>query len=615
MADIYLRVEAVNIGNVIGDTEDLSTIRGSGLMILDLEARVRSAIQGWRRDIASEPITSGASQTVVRVSLSQTESADALVEHVSESLRCDGLLGFATFVVDHANGDYDDAREALLAKNRWRQLQQSRVSIAGAFPAAEERDAPENAEQQRTPWCPVDMVRPAVRLVDNVRNDEKRFVSDSVAKRRAYGFSEKQAFYRRTAQWTPTAQIIGDRLRAAWHFQQIAEFDRESDGRPAKDYRLLPANLNGKIAIFYVDGNQFGKKQMKLCVNEARQRQWDERVQGEKLAALRSILLQMWDPAIPEQLGPTWWNQSNRDEWRFRFETLLWGGDELMWVVPAWQGWNVANSFFETVRRIQPSEASTSPIRPENLPRRSSPDSGRSPFPTGKSGIRNLDAKPSKAQIEKARREQEALEARSREAEAAAANQPADIGRLSYSAGLVFCHAEAPIQRVWQLTKELADEAKQATPSDGREDDKNRIAYAVLESFDQIGQSMKAARVRHLPFPPVDDRAILQARIRRSVLHADQLAELQLSIPWMRSHFPRGAVYKLLDILRYEDAAGTADSEFSRWYERAVREIQSPDKANMLDDYGHQAVIAKLALSETHRMNWLHLAELWDYVV
>ncbi|MCA9226480.1 MAG: hypothetical protein KDA47_12740, partial [Planctomycetales bacterium] len=137
----------------------------------------------------------------------------------------------------------------------------------------------------------------------------------------------------------------------------------------------------------------------------------------------------------------------------------------------------------------------------------------------------------------------------------------------------------------------------------------------VLESFDQFGQSMKAARVWHLPFPPVDDRAILQARIRRSVLHADQLAELQLSIPWMRSHFPRGAVYKLLDILRYEDAAGTADSEFSRWYERAVREIQSPDKANMLDDYGHQAVIAKLALSETHRMNWLHLAELWDYVV
>lgn len=615
MANVYLSVEAVNLGNLIQDTEDLSTIRGSGLMILDLEGPTRRAIDNWRQNVSIELVTAGASQTVIRVQLNDDDTSDALVRHVSEFLRRDELLRYATIVVDCAIGDYDVAREALLAKNRWRQLQQSRVSIADAFLRAKERDTPENAEQQRTPWCPIDMVRPAVRLVDNVRNDEKRFVSNSVARRRAYGFSEKQDFYYRTAQWRPTAQTIGDRLRAAWQFQQIAEFDRDGDGRPAKDYRELPANLNGKIAIFYVDGNEFGKKQMKLCINEARQRQWDGRVQGEKLAALKNVLLQMWDPAIPEQLGPAWWNQSNRDEWRFRFETLLWGGDELMWVVPAWQGWNVANSFFETVRKLQPAEMSASPNRSDTMPRRLSPGATHSPFPSGKSGIRNLDAKPSKAQIEMARQKQEALEARSREAKAAAANQAADIGQLSYSAGLVFCHAEAPIQRIWQLAKELADEAKEATPSNGREDEKNRIAYAVLESFDQFGHSIKAARVRHLPFPPADDRAVAQARIRRSVLHADQLAELQLLIPWMRTHFPRGAVYKLLDILRYEDSAGTADSEFSHWYERAVREIHAPSKDSMLHEFGHQAVTDKHPLSETHRMNWLHLAELWDYVV
>ena len=27
-------------------------------------------------------------------------------------------------------------------------------------------------------------------------------------------------------------------------------------------------------------------------------------------------------------------------------ETLLWGGDEILWVVPAWKGWELARWFF-----------------------------------------------------------------------------------------------------------------------------------------------------------------------------------------------------------------------------------------------------------------------------
>jgi hypothetical protein len=32
-------------------------------------------------------------------------------------------------------------------------------------------------------------------------------------------------------------------------------------------------------------------------------------------------------------------------------ETLLWGGDELIWVVPAWTGWQTLNLFFEESKR------------------------------------------------------------------------------------------------------------------------------------------------------------------------------------------------------------------------------------------------------------------------
>lgn len=33
-----------------------------------------------------------------------------------------------------------------------------------------------------------------------------------------------------------------------------------------------------------------------------------------------------------------------------RLETLLWGGDEIIWVVPAWQGWWMVNEFYSQAK-------------------------------------------------------------------------------------------------------------------------------------------------------------------------------------------------------------------------------------------------------------------------
>lgn len=40
MSSVYPRADAVNLSNSVYDTEDLSTIRGSGLMILNIEKAV-----------------------------------------------------------------------------------------------------------------------------------------------------------------------------------------------------------------------------------------------------------------------------------------------------------------------------------------------------------------------------------------------------------------------------------------------------------------------------------------------------------------------------------------------------------------------------------------------
>ena len=123
----YLRVEAVNLGNSVYDTEDLSTIRGSGLMILKLQGPVVEAIRqstasGIPLVKASECVSHGASQVVFRVELIPGAKADDLVKAVSDFLRKDAQLKFATLVVSISDRVYDSAREALLANNRFRQL-------------------------------------------------------------------------------------------------------------------------------------------------------------------------------------------------------------------------------------------------------------------------------------------------------------------------------------------------------------------------------------------------------------------------------------------------------------------------------------------------------------
>jgi hypothetical protein len=557
MSAIYLRIEAVNIGNLIGDSEDLSTIRGSSLMILQLEAPVFNALTAWRANIECKRITAGASQAIFRVELIENENPEKLADYLARKLRQHSLLKYATIVVDQIRADdpdskYDSAREKVLAKNRWRQLRQCSVSVAESFSKPGGRTAQTDGTSARAPWCPIDQVRPATELAENVRNEQKRIVSRSVKVRRQFGFDEKQNFYHKYAKWSPARETFDGRVRAAWHFQQIAEFERDGDGKFAGAFRDLPLNLDGKIAVFYADGNQFGSKQLEFSVDEDRQQKWDQRIQATKVAALQDVLRDAWDSAHPEQLGAMWWNRSSNCEWRLRFETLIWGGDELLWVMPAWQGWKVASTFFQVVRAAENMEQSRVSV---------------------------------------------------------------DVGQLSYSAGLVFCHAEAPIQRIWALAENLAEEAKAAGKGLSSEDAGNLLCYATLESFDQLSPSLKSARSLHLPFPPSQDSAVLQSRLSCLPVHADRLADLQNVIPWMRTHFPRSAMYRLLAILRDEADAGLPTSQFTRWFIRAHREIQDGLKSKMLQPFGYDAVAEQRLLTDGQRMNWLHLADLWDYVV
>jgi len=144
------------------------------------------------------------------------------------------------------------------------------------------------------------------------------------------------------------------------------------------------------MAVIYLDGNGFGKIQQQICqgVDEA------------------EVALQLWDGYIKEKrqhfLRDLLTDTINQPEWAYyddkhRLEILLWGGDEILLVVPAWLGWWTLDYFF---RKSQDWE------------------------------FQDINSDSNK------------------------------VYPLTHAAGLVFCHHNAPIHRITRLAKQLGDLAK-----------------------------------------------------------------------------------------------------------------------------------------------------------
>jgi len=539
----YLRVEGVNLDQFVYDTQDLSTIRGGGLLLL--QATRPETLAGILPK-GAELVTSGASQAMFRFAANTPSEAQTVRQQVETFLR--RRYRHATFVVDvtEDTGDFALAREALLARNRWRQMQ----SLSLAVPEPSRHPAADFGR----PYCSVDMIRPAA-VSNRSRNREKQRVSRSVKARVDFGRRAKQEFYARELGLDP-ASVPRDPV--AWDFRQIAARGpcRASGDRQEPD---ALRHLHDKIAVLYVDGNAFGAIQRASCNDVMRQQAWDEHVQGMRRAALHSIWERAWqDPQWQGILG-----KKDGQATYLRLETLLWGGDELIWVVPAWKGWETWQAFFDTVSRWPAWKFD-----------------GKITFP------------------------------------------------LTHAAGLVFCHANAPIHRITGLAHELADLAKQVAKnsvrrvdgpgaehgeSDGCSEEPafarfcDAGVYHVLESFDQLGQRLEDARRRHLP---------LGCMSQDLVLRPPEMLQVARDLAWMKGcGFPRGALYRILRLLQQ----GAWD-QAEKWLVRAVREMPGVPRAP--DQWAGHEQLSRFwpsrdddsAVVRRKRVRWLHAAELWDYL-
>jgi hypothetical protein len=377
-----LRIEGVNLSNSIDDTEDLSTRRGGSLMLLN-------AIKDIQTELKSDlkPISTGASAGLFKIiSDKNSDEIKSKIKIILENK--EKPYRFGTFVLseEEMNGEFQPAERSAIAQNRWQQMQSLSFSSEGLRPANE--------------VCNRDEVRPASEP-DYAYDGKKIKLSQSVKVRRFYGRNAKSAFYAKFLDKDMKAKFADD-------FETISK--GLNDLALPEDEKIKPDTLDGKIAVFYADGNSFGKI-ANGCMDDGQLHEWDKHIRGKRENLLKELLKKINGNA-------RWLNKEV-----LRFETLLWGGDELMFVVPGWCGMELAKFFIEQTKNWE--------------------------FKHKEKDGKDITTK------------------------------------LTHACGLVFCHHQAPISRISALAKDLAEQGKIANRI--AKLDVNSLNWIVLESFDQAG--------------------------------------------------------------------------------------------------------------------------------
>lgn len=341
MVDCWVMLEGQNFNASIFDTQDLSTIRGGSLMLRDLV----TTAEGWLKIRFPDAVTRASIGGSIGIWRIRAESAD--VARAVDALRADldngkgKHLGFGIAAVADDGQGYNRQRNRLRAILQHQRLTQSRLP----YPTREVAVAQ---------VCPVDLVRPVAKgKTQRIgrQGDPGSVIptSLSVFDRREYGKKQKQSLVsaelgaENLLSPAARAAMAGDRPFAL-QIGSIAD-------QPAPD-GTLRTNLRDKICVISLDGNGFAKVQDDLLSQPGKDTIETQKEFDETLATLRRKLIARVFEHVIAQGGvgrPTAQEIEVRRELPLphpaadviRFELLLWGGDEIMFIVPARLGWTV----------------------------------------------------------------------------------------------------------------------------------------------------------------------------------------------------------------------------------------------------------------------------------
>lgn len=334
---IFILVEGVNIYATVLDTDQLSVIRGGSFL---LKRAIEEIALTFDRRL--NPLSTGASSGLFSVTDTGAVDGPLLVDEIRRHLQKHPQFRHFCFMVEWWEADSVQlAKEVLLAKVRFRQLR--------SITAAPDPDEPQSAGP-----CQLEGVRmlAATGVMRKVGGQDKA-VSESICQRLKFGREQRGSYYE-------------NELKA--HAGEMDDWRWLDSYRFTKDIEALAKSrvftrLTDKIAVVYLDGNGFGGIQRTLIRQAGRvlakeieaQKNFDKEIKryrarflGDLLKRLRDseedslffpnakVILKSEKAGIEDEKGPA-----------FRLETLLWGGDEMLFVVPAWLGVDLLQLFYQ----------------------------------------------------------------------------------------------------------------------------------------------------------------------------------------------------------------------------------------------------------------------------
>lgn len=553
MSQFYILVEGVNIYANILDTNQLSVMRGSSFILKDAIDYITDRDKFKNK---LKAISTGASSGLYRVINGDPQE---LVNDISEELNTDPDFSLLTFIV--VSCEADDlliAKEKLLTKLRIQQMQ-SISQVPDRTESTNYENFPDQLEGRRI-----------AAKGDKIKDDKQ--VSESVLRRYRYGQIKKQDFYFDEKAITLIKENTSDEEKEqidhvikslterkfCEHFEGLAEAEN-------KNYR----KLNNKIAVIYMDGNSFSKVQRDFINSHDDKTKglenFDKYIQGERANLIYKLLEEM------AYSSKSFKNATTQDG-RIRLETLLWGGDESIFVVPAWLGFELLQTIFALTKNWKLT------ITIDN-------------------------------------------------------NEEKEI-KLTHAAGIVFCSAKTPIRNIRSLAQAIADDIKEVKDEekgiDGRA--QNAWGYMVLESIDHpsnndindfnhkhYGENLTRTKPKFIPASSddfVSFKTSANKLINDDLLSTRQLYKIAHTIK--NTSEPLSKSWK--DISELKELP--KDKKLNPIEEQEFRLLQTCKKKNeLLTEIKTVATLFSINIDteEPEEFNnriwlWVYLFDLWEYI-
>ena len=300
---LLVHIEGVNFDATVWDVNDLATQRGASLALLNAPRVLVNAA------FPTSPVVEIFTGASIGRYLVRTNDTVAGVEERLRALtaspkpcgQLSNILPYLSFVVaavDPAEycGNMAVARRTIIAKARRAQLQTPTVI------------AP--APVSHTKLCKLNPILPAA--------SDRQDYSASIHARRQYGRQQKQAFYGQLGVTLDDGVV----------------FAREIDDLVRDSPKHVRETICNKVAHVYLDGNDFTAIREGAITGAVQDPLGQERKFSTFVAQRRKCFLKRLIGTLSK--CQEMFTAGKGAKRVFRWETLLWGGDEAAFVAPAW---------------------------------------------------------------------------------------------------------------------------------------------------------------------------------------------------------------------------------------------------------------------------------------